>query len=69
MNARWWPVREDRLLIHTLILSLLKSMEGGCGRDRVRRCRLLTPEIVVLFIKICKQGGKLYYSRYSLCYH
>ena len=42
MDARWWPIREEDLLtIHNHCESS-KSMEGDCGRDNVRQCRLLT---------------------------
>ena len=43
-DARWWPIREERLLtVHTLLCESSNSLEGDCGMDRVRRCRLLTP--------------------------
>ena len=50
------------------IVSLL-NLEGDCGRDRVRRCRPLTPiKIVCTSLKqkseFFKQDGKLDYSKY-----
>ena len=40
MDARRWPVREQRLQLYTCYCESSKSLEGDCGMDRVPLCRL-----------------------------
>ena len=75
MDARWWPIREERLLYCThIIVSFLKAWKVTVvGIECVNAAfnvisRRSTPESFLsrktLFSKFCKQGGKLDYSKY-----
>ena len=41
-DTKWGPIREERLLLYRRYGEFSESLEGDHGRDRVRRCHLLT---------------------------
>ena len=73
MDARQWPVREERLLTVHSVVGFLKAWKVTVVRKSATmplfNSRRSTLEIVLsrknLFSKFCKQGDKLDYSKHS----